>query len=130
MYIAAGGMFDGDLLSVALNKLENEFKRLVAENCLPVSLPAKMGPQTEDAPFSSSELEYLFSFPSDVLQKLQAIVGRLAGSDHYQRCLDAYQESRSVQCRRSLEVSLICHYDYLYEVLLISILLPCLNACH
>lgn len=112
MYIA-GGMFDDDLLSVALNKLENEFKRLLSENCLPVSLPTKMGPQTEDAPFSSSELEYLFSFPSDVLQKMQAIVGRLAGSDQYQRCLDAYQESRSVQCRRSLEVSFICHCHYL-----------------
>jgi len=109
MYIA-GEMFDGDLLSVALNKLENEFKRLLSENCLPVSLPAKMGPQTEDTPFSSSELEYLFGFPSDVLSKLQAIVGRLAGTDQYQRCLDAYRESRSVQCRKSLDVSFIFHY--------------------
>lgn len=120
MYIA-GGMFDGDLLSVALNKLENEFKRLLAENSLPVSLPAKMGPQTEDAPFSSSELDYLYCFPPDVLQKLQAIIGRLAGSAHYQRCLDAYQESRSVQCRRSLEVRFICHCSCLWDVFLSSI---------
>lgn len=104
MFYIAGGIFDGDLLGVALDKLEKEFKRLLSENCLPVPLPSKMGPQTVDEPFSSSELEYIFSFPSEVLQKMQAIIGRLAGTDQYQRCLDAYQESRSVQCRRSLEV--------------------------
>lgn len=103
VYIA-GQVCDGDLRNVALSKLEDEFKRLLADNCLPVPIPAKMGPQTEDAPFSSFELEYLFSFPSEVLQKLQVIVARLVGSVHYQTCLDAYQESRSEQCRQSLEV--------------------------
>lgn len=107
-----GGFFDGDLLGVALGKLEKEFKRLLSENCLPVPLPSKMGPQTVDAPFSSFELEYIFSFPSEVLQKMQAIIGRLAGTDQYQRCLDAYQESRSVQCRRSLEALNVEYLKY------------------
>ena len=95
---------DGDLLNVALGKLENEFKRLLEESSVPVRLPAMMGPQAEDTPFSSTELEYVFSFPSETLQKLQVIIARLVGSVHYQRCLDAYQESRITQCRRSLEV--------------------------
>lgn len=99
----AGDKFNGDLLIVAQKKLENEFSRLLAENCLPVSLPTQMGPQTEDAPFSSTELEYLFGFPSEALQKLQVIITRLAGTEHYSRCLKEYQERRSAQCRQSLE---------------------------
>lgn len=43
MYIVVGGMFDGDLFSVVLNKLENEFKCLVVENCLLVFFFVKMG---------------------------------------------------------------------------------------
>ena len=36
---------DGDLLNVALEKLENEFKRLLEESSMPVQLRAMMRPQ-------------------------------------------------------------------------------------
>lgn len=64
-----------------------------------------MESQEGESPTSSSELGYLVSFPPDVLEKLQAIIGKLVGNATYQRCIDAYVEERRVLCEESLQVS-------------------------
>ena len=94
---------DGGLLSVALQKLEKEFKHLVLEHSLAVPLPEHVTAQTDDATYISSELE-VFTFPVEVMQKLQAIVARLGASNQHQGCVDKYQEIRSKLCEESLAV--------------------------
>lgn len=96
-------MLDGGLLSVALQKLEKEFKHLVVEHSLAVPLPEEVTAQTDDATYISAELE-LFTYPVEVMQKLQAIVARLAANNQHQGCVDKYQEIRSKLCEESLAV--------------------------
>lgn len=104
--ILAGGSheLDGGLLVTALGKLEKEFKRLLSEHGHPIDLPEQMAPEGA-SPSSSSELNYLVSYPPEVLQKLQVIIARLAGNAHYDRCIDAYQDIRGSICEESLQVS-------------------------
>jgi hypothetical protein len=105
--ILAGGSheLDGGLLVTALGQLEKEFKRLLSEHGHPIGLPEQMAPQEGASPSSSSELNYLVSYPPEVLQKLQVIIARLAGNAHYDRCIDAYQDIRGSICEESLQVS-------------------------
>lgn len=100
----AGGAheLDGGLLVTALGKLEKEFKRLISEHSQPIELPEQMAPRESNSP-PSSELDYLVSYPPQVLQKLQTIIEKLAGNVHYQRCVDAYQDTRLVLCEESLK---------------------------
>lgn len=93
------------MLEIALGKLEKEFRRLLAEESQPVQLPEHLAPQVEDGSSTSSELESFVIYSPAVLQRLQAIVAKLAGTDQYQRCVDAYQETRNAQCNLSLQVS-------------------------
>jgi len=109
------------LLVTALGKLENEFKRLLSEHGQPIYLPEQVVPQEGASPSSSSELNYLFSFPPEVLQKLQVIIARLAGNAHYDRCIDAYQDIRGSICEESLQVSVTSYgfFDLLLSFLVI-----------
>lgn len=74
------------------------------ENSHPVDLPDRMEPQEGDAN-SEEELDYLVTFPMEVQERLQAIIGKLVGHPNYQRCIDAYQECRGALCEESLQVS-------------------------
>jgi exocyst complex protein 7 len=102
----AGGVhqLDGGLFVTTLGKLEKEFKRLLHEHSHRVELPEEMDSQGE-TPTSSSEIGYLVSYPPDVVEKLQAIIGKLVGHPNYQRCINAYQETRGALCEESLQVS-------------------------
>lgn len=97
------GHLDGGLLDVALDRLEDEFRRLLTEYSvpLPMSSPALPG---EQACITPSPL------PVTVIQKLQAILGRLAVNDRLEKCISIYVEVRSSNVRASLQA---LNLDYL-----------------
>ncbi|KAL2525365.1 exocyst subunit exo70 family protein G1 [Abeliophyllum distichum] len=97
------GRLDGGLLEVALDRLENEFRRLLTENSvpLPMSSPTLPGEQACIAPSP---------LPVPVIQKLQAILGRLIANNRFDRCLSIYIEVRSLNVRASLQA---LNLDYL-----------------
>ncbi|KDP34447.1 hypothetical protein JCGZ_11918 [Jatropha curcas] len=68
---------NGGILSAAFDKLEIEFKRLLAENSMPLSIAA--------------------------MEKLQAIISRLNANKRLNKCISAYVEVRSMKARRRLE---------------------------
>ncbi|KAK3437348.1 hypothetical protein EUGRSUZ_C02012 [Eucalyptus grandis] len=87
---------DGGLLDAALDILESEFRRLLTENSspLPMSAPSSLGEQACIAPSP---------LPVAVIQKLQAIIGRLIANKRFDRCISIYVEVRSSNVRASLQ---------------------------
>ncbi|PQM38330.1 exocyst complex component EXO70A1 [Prunus yedoensis var. nudiflora] len=94
---------DGGLLEAALEKLENEFRRLLMEHSvpLPMSSSSSLGEQACIAP---SPLPVL------VIQKLQAIIGRSIANNRLEKCISIYVEVRSSNVRASLQA---LNLDYL-----------------
>ncbi|CAB4297133.1 unnamed protein product [Prunus armeniaca] len=94
---------DGGLLEAALEKLENEFRRLLMEHSvpLPMSSSSSLGEQACIAP---SPLPVL------VIQKLQAIIGRSIANNRLEKCISIYIEVRSSNVRASLQA---LNLDYL-----------------
>ena len=64
-----------------------------------------MEPQEGESPTSSSELDYLVGYPPEAVRRMQVIITKLAGTAHYNRCIEAYQETRGALCDESLQVS-------------------------
>ena len=97
------GHLDGGLLGAALDRLEKEFRRLLKENSVPLTMssPSSLGEQPSIAP---SPLPVL------VIQKLQAILGRLIANNRLERCISIYVEVRSGNVRASLQA---LNLDYL-----------------
>ncbi|CAH8387436.1 unnamed protein product [Eruca vesicaria subsp. sativa] len=87
---------DGGLREAALDKLENEFRRLLKDNSvpLPMASPPSLGEQACIAP---SQL------PVTVIHKLQAILGRLRANNRLEKCVSIYVEVRSSNVRASLQ---------------------------
>ncbi|KAJ4707709.1 Exocyst subunit Exo70 family protein [Melia azedarach] len=94
---------DGGLLDAALDKLESEFRRLLTEHSvpLPMSSPSALGEQACIAPSP---------LPVTVIQKLQAILGRLIANNRLEKCISIYVEVRSSNVRASLQA---LNLDYL-----------------
>lgn len=97
------GRLDGGLLEVALDRLENEFRRLLTEFSVPLPLlsPAMPGEQPSIAPSP---------LPVSVIQKLQVILGRLSVYERLEKCISIYVEVRSSNVRASLQA---LNLDYL-----------------
>lgn len=91
---------DGGLLEAALDKLENEFRCLLTEN----SIPLPMSSVDDQACIAPSPL------PVAVIQKLQAILGRLIANKRLDNCILIYVEVRSSNVRASLQA---LNLDYL-----------------
>lgn len=87
---------DGGLLDAALDKLEGEFRRLLTEHSvpLPMSSPSSLGQQAVIAPSP---------LPVTVIQKLQAILGRLIANNRLEKCISIYVEVRGSNVRASLQ---------------------------
>ncbi|GAB2222883.1 hypothetical protein Droror1_Dr00017014 [Drosera rotundifolia] len=86
---------DGGLLGAALDKLENEFRLLLTENSTPLPMPSQsLG---EKASISPSLV------PVPVIQKLQAILGRLMANERLEKCISIYVEVRGANVRASLK---------------------------
>lgn len=90
-----GARVDGGLLDAALDKLENEFRRLLTEHSVP--LPMSSPSLGEQASIAPSPL------PVYVIQKLQAILGRLIVNNRLEKCISIYVEIRSSNVRASLQ---------------------------
>ncbi|XP_022754428.1 exocyst complex component EXO70A1-like isoform X2 [Durio zibethinus] len=86
---------DGGLLDAALDKLENEFRRLLMEHSLPLPMSSpSLGEQARIAPSP---------LPVTIIQKLQAILGRLIANNRLEKCITIYVEVRSSNVRASLQ---------------------------
>ncbi|KAJ4834764.1 hypothetical protein Tsubulata_020004 [Turnera subulata] len=87
---------DGGLLDAALDKLEGEFRRLLTEHSvpLPMSSPSALGEQAVIAPSP---------LPVTVIQKLQAILGRLIANNRLEKCISIYVDVRGSTVRASLQ---------------------------
>ena len=99
----AGGKerLDGGLLEAAFVKLENEFRRLLAEHSVPLPMSSMSGEQACIAPSP---------LPVAVIPKLQAILWRLIANDRLEKCISIYVEVRSSNVRASLKA---LNLDYL-----------------
>ncbi|KAF9676465.1 hypothetical protein SADUNF_Sadunf08G0004800 [Salix dunnii] len=87
----------GGLLCVAFDKLEIEFGQLLNENCIQVVLDFVSSSVGDQASISPSPL------PVAVVQKLQAIIGRLSSDERLEKCMSTYVEIRSLYTRRSFQ---------------------------
>lgn len=92
---------DGGLLEAALEKLENEFRRLLTEHSVPLPMSSSTGEQACIAPSP---------LPVTVIQKLQAILWRLIANDRLEKCISIYVEVRTLNVRASLKA---LNLDYL-----------------
>jgi len=114
--LQAGGTtcseLDGGLLDMALRQLEGEFKRLVGEHGVVMWLPAIMPSEettttADDSSYTTTtDKDLQPSFAPDVMQKLHAILERVAADSNNHRhraCLQMYQETRSSLVRLSLQ---------------------------
>lgn len=90
-----GVHLDGGLLDAALDKLESEFRRLLTEHSVPLPMSSpSLGEQPCIAPSP---------LPVTVIQKLQAILGRLIANNRLEKCISIYVEVRSLNVRASLQ---------------------------
>uniref|UniRef100_A0A0D6R475 Exocyst subunit Exo70 family protein n=1 Tax=Araucaria cunninghamii TaxID=56994 RepID=A0A0D6R475_ARACU len=86
---------DGGLLQAALDKLEDEFKGLLAEHT--VALKPSPPPLPSERPCIAPS-----PLPGPVVQKLQAILERLTVNSRLNRCLKIYMDLRSANAKASL----------------------------
>ncbi|KAJ6910178.1 exocyst complex component EXO70A1-like [Populus alba x Populus x berolinensis] len=87
----------GGVLCAAFDKLEIEFRRLLTENCIHVVwdfVSSSIGDQASTAPSP---------LPVAVVQKLQAIIGKLNADNRFEKCMSTYAEIRSLNTRRSFQ---------------------------
>ncbi|XP_060208024.1 exocyst complex component EXO70A1-like [Lycium barbarum] len=98
-----GVHFDGGLLEVALDRLENEFRRLLTENSVPLPMSTLDLPG-EQACIAPSPL------PVAVIKKLQTILSRSVANNRVEKCVEIYVEVRSSNVRASLQA---LNLDYL-----------------
>jgi exocyst complex protein 7 len=87
----------GGVLCAAVDKLEIEFRRLLTENCIHVVwdfVSSSIGDQASTAPSP---------LPVAVVQKLQAIIGKLNADNRLEKCMSTYAEIRSLNTRRSFQ---------------------------
>ncbi|WOL13846.1 exocyst complex component EXO70A1-like [Canna indica] len=84
---------DGGLLAAALDKIESEFRRLLAEHTILLQMPSDTigAPAIAPSPISIS-----------VISKLRAIVERAAVNNRLDRCISIYVDVRGANVRASL----------------------------
>ncbi|KAL5699643.1 hypothetical protein ACHQM5_030518 [Ranunculus cassubicifolius] len=93
-------LLDGGLLHAALENLENEFRRLLTDNSIPLPM-ASLGEQALIAPSP---------LPVPIIQKLHAIIERLTANERLDKSISIYVEVRSSNVRASLQA---LNLDYL-----------------
>ncbi|KAF8110853.1 hypothetical protein N665_0078s0047 [Sinapis alba] len=88
---------DGGLKDAALDKLENEFRRLLQDNSVPLPMASPSSSLGDQPCIAPSQL------PVTVIHKLQAILGRLRANNRLDKCISIYVEVRSLNVRASLQ---------------------------
>ncbi|CAL9071872.1 unnamed protein product [Musa acuminata var. zebrina] len=92
---------DGGLLAATLDKLESEFRLLLAEHTTPLPMP----PDTSDASTISTS-----PIPVLVINKLRAILERMTENNLLDRCVSIFVDVRGSNIRASLRA---LNLDYL-----------------
>ncbi|CAK7325082.1 unnamed protein product [Dovyalis caffra] len=97
----------GGIICAAFDKLENEFKQLLMENCIHVVLDMDIFSSSigNEASIASSPL------PVAVIQKLQAIIDRLDADNRLEKCMSTYVEVRSLITERSFRALELNYLD-------------------
>lgn len=94
------GHLDGGLLGASLDRLENEFRRLLTENSTPLPMSSSPLPSVGE---QATPCIAPSPLPVNVIQKLQAILGRLIANNRLENCVSIYVEVRSSIVRASLK---------------------------
>lgn len=89
---------DSGLLGIALEKLAKEFKRIMVQHTLPLTLPDRLDPA------ETKDLTEQIMLPPAVLKRLQAIMQNLATNGGLEKCVESYREIRSTRAFVSLQV--------------------------
>ncbi|OEL34652.1 Exocyst complex component EXO70A1 [Dichanthelium oligosanthes] len=90
---APSGDLDGGLLAAALDILEAEFRRLLADNAAPLAMPKPGAAAASAAPSR---------VPAAIVQKLILILDRLVANGRQDRCVAAYIDARGSVVSASL----------------------------
>ncbi|OIW19214.1 hypothetical protein TanjilG_20339 [Lupinus angustifolius] len=86
-----GARLDGGFLSVAFDKLEIQFHRLLIANSMPFRLVSIASSHTASQPF-----------PDTITGKLQTIIERLNANGRLDKCQSIYVEVRGMNARRTM----------------------------
>ncbi|RWV92541.1 hypothetical protein GW17_00045071 [Ensete ventricosum] len=84
---------DGGLLATALDKLESQFRRLLADHTVPLQMPSDTVGVPAIAPSP---------IPVSVINKLRAILERTTANDRLDRCISIYVDVRGSNVCASL----------------------------
>ncbi|KAI5075768.1 hypothetical protein GOP47_0009844 [Adiantum capillus-veneris] len=97
-------MNDGGLLSIPLRKLENEFGRLLVENCTVVDLSAYLNSSdVANSPEASvAALPVVALIKQDAIIQLLVIADRLRVNGRLDECLHLYREARGRMVKKSM----------------------------
>ncbi|CAJ2656375.1 unnamed protein product [Trifolium pratense] len=90
---------EGGILSIALDKLEIAFHKLLMENSMPLPLVSL----TSQIDQQNNVTEQGLKFPSSLTAKLQVIAERLNANNRLDKCQTMYVEVRGTNARRSLK---------------------------
>jgi exocyst complex protein 7 len=90
---------DGGILSIALDKLEIAFHKLLMENSMPLPLVSL----TSQIDRQNNVVEQGLKFPSSLTGKLQVTAERLNANNRLDKCQTMYVEVRGTNARRSLK---------------------------
>lgn len=88
---------DSGLLGIALEKLAKEFKRIMVQHTLPLTLPDRLDPE------ETKDITEQIMLPPAVLKRLQAIMQNLATNGGLEKCVESYREIRSTRAFVSLQ---------------------------
>jgi len=97
--IENGARVDGGVLSIAFDKLEIAFQKLLMENSMPLSLV----PLTSHVYQQNNAVKQDLNFSSSLTRKLQVIAERLNANNRLEKCQTAYVEIRGTNAHRSLK---------------------------
>ena len=104
----ANANLDGGVLDIALERLAKEFKRILVEHSLPITLPERMEVPANDASVKRSDpVTEQILLPPAVLKRLHTIMSAMATNFALEKCVDAYREIRSTRAFVSLQVDTI-----------------------
>lgn len=95
------------MLDVALERLAKEFKRIMVEHTLPLTLPERMEPPAKDASVKKCDpVTEQILLPPAVLKRLCTIMSAMEANFALEKCVDAYREIRSTRAFVSLQVGI------------------------
>jgi exocyst complex protein 7 len=92
----SGADLDAGLLAAALDVLEAEFCRLLAEHSAPLAMPDPTSNNSKPAPITPPRI------PAAAVQKLSLVLDRLAANGRLEYCTAAYADARGETVSASL----------------------------